>query len=653
MMKYLALPIIFILFTTTAFAQGNKLKKANESFAAAEWLKAIEQYRDAYEVVDDKNKKTEIIFQIAECFRHMCDPQHAEMWYKKTIDREFQNPVIYLYYANALRTQGKLKEAEPMYRKYKELVPDDIRGENGIQSCRTAQQWIDFPNGYLVENFKPANSRACDNSPAFGRDDYKVIFFASTNESAKGQVREGIGEKAFDIFYTKLDKKDKWSAPVSVGDEINTEFEEGSPSINKSFTKMYFSSCKPVKGKKASAHIMVSTLSGETFGTPEMLDFAGDTVDIIHPAISNDEKTLYFVSDMPGGIGGYDIWKVTSNDEGKWGTIENMGPEINTPGNELYPYSHADGTLYFSSDGHLGLGGLDIFKAKNENGKWVVENMRSPINSYADDYGIIFQPNEERGFFSSGRDKKDIDLYSFVLPPIRFNIAGKIIDDRSEKPLAEAVIKCISSDGITTDTKSGPDGTFKFALKPNTDYVFIAFREGFLNNKARQSTKGEVKSKDFAAQINLTPIDKPIEVSDITYDFARAELRPESKTALDKLVETLNDNPNVTIEMMANTDYIGNDKANTELSQRRAQSVVDYLISKGIAIDRLSAKGNGETVPKVVDEKLSKQFSFLPAGTVLNETFIKTLTPDNQEFANQVNRRTEFKVLRTDYVPKQ
>jgi peptidoglycan-associated lipoprotein len=652
-LKELLIVCSLIFLSITSFSQGNKLKKATDAYNANEWLKAIELYRDAYEVVNEKPKKTEIIFYIANCFRHMNDAIHAELWYKKTIDREFQNPIIFLYYADALRMQGKYKDAEPWYRKYKDLVPDDKRGENGIQSCQLAQKWTENPTGYTVEDMKFFNSRSYDYCPAYGRSDYMLVYFASCRDEAKGTVREGTGVKPSDIFVSKLDKKDKWSDPVPLGEDVNSEFEEGSPSVNKSFTAMYYTACRPVKGKKASSQIYVSTINGEEVGKGSIIELAGDSIEVMHPAIAPDENTLYFVMDAPGGQGGYDIWKSVKDGE-KWGAPENLGSDINTPGNELYPYVHNDGTLYFSSDGHIGLGGLDIFKANIQNDmRWKVENMKAPINSASDDFGIVFYATEERGLFSSNRNGKADDIFSFILPPLRFNITGVVLDERTEKPLADATVKSISSDGTTTDIKTAADGTFKFALKPNTDYVFIALRQGYLNNKARETTKSEIKSKDYNTVISLTPIDKPIELPNIFYDFAKAELRQESMLALDKLVETLNDNPNVTIELMANTDYIGNDKANMELSQKRAQSVVNYLIEKGIAQDRLKATGNGESSPKTVDDKLAKQYPFLTAGTALNESFIKSLSPDNQEFANQINRRTEFKVLRTDYIPKQ
>lgn len=652
--KILILLLPTILISLTVSAQRSKLKKASDTFDAGEWTKAIELYRDAYEVVDDKTKKTEIIFKIAECYRHMNDAVHAELWFKKTIDRESQNPLIYLYYADALKMQSKFKDAEPMYRKYKELVPDDIRAENGIQSCQLAQKWIDNPNGYLVEDMKFINSKANDICPAYGRNDYMVIYFTSSRDGSKGTNKHGATGQLFsDIWVSKQDRKDKWSDPVALGEEINSEAEEGAPVFNKNYTTVYYTVCKQGKNKKLGCQIYTSQVSGESFAKGEPIDLFGDSIVAAHPAISPDENTLYFTSDMTGGLGGKDIWKTTKDEEGKWGKPENMGPDINTAGDEMFPYVHPDGTLYFSSNGLVGLGGLDIFRAKLQpDGKWKVENMRAPLNSTSDDFGIVFQENEEKGLFSSTRNGKDDDIFSFVLPPLRFNFAGFVRDDRTEQPLAEAIVKCIGSDGVASDAKTAKDGSFKFTLKPNTDYVFIAIKEGYLNNKSRETTKGENKSKDFKATIDLTSIARPIEVPDIIYDFGSPELRPESIIALDKLVEKLNDNPNVTIELMANTDYIGSDKTNLELSQKRAQNVINYLIEKGIEQDRLSAKGNGETSPKTVDEKINKQFAFLSVGSVLNEAFIKTLSPDNQEFANQINRRTEFKVLRTDYIPK-
>ncbi|MFW6372047.1 MAG: OmpA family protein, partial [Bacteroidota bacterium] len=328
---------------------------------------------------------------------------------------------------------------------------------------------------------------------------------------------------------------------------------------------------------------------------------------------------------------------------------------INTDQDEVFPYVHPDGTLYFSSNGHIGMGGLDIFKAtENEDGKWEVENMKTPINSASDDFGIVFQADEERGFFSSSRGlRNNDDIYAFVLPPLKFNIEGVVKDEKTEEPLDNVLVKSIGSDGITLESTTGKKGEFKFMLRPNTDYVFLASREGYLRGKERETTKGLGKSKDFNTTIFLASIDKPIQLPNIFYDFNKADLRPESMVTLDRLVETLNDNPNVTIEIMSHTDYRGSDSFNDELSQKRAQSVVNYLIEKGIAPDRLSAKGYGETRPKTIDSKIAEEWPFFEEGVTLTEAYIKSLKSlEQQEVANQINRITEFRVLSTDYKQK-
>ena len=649
--KGLFIIIPVLLFNVNIHGQKKEFDKGTALFESGEYLLSIASFKDSYEKAD-KPMKNEIVFRISECYRRLNDFAKSEIWYKKAIDREYQNPLIYLYYANALRMQIKYKDAEVNYRKFKELVPDDIRGENGLQSCLIAQKWIDNPNGYIVENLKFINSKGNDYCAAYGRTDYGVIYFTSSREGSKGTAKHGATGQLFsDIYMSKLDRKDKWSDPVSLGEEINTEAEEGAPNFNKALTTMYYTVCKQSKNKKMGCQIFSATLSGETFSKGAPIEFMGDSMIIAHPAISSDEKTIYFTADMPGGIGGKDIWKTTKVDE-KWGAPENLGPEINTVGDEMFPYVHADGTLYFSSNGFIGLGGLDIFKAKMQDGKWMVENMRSPINSPQDDFGICFKENEESGLLSSNRNGNDDDVYTFVLPPLKFTLLGSVKDERTEKPLSDVAIKSIGSDGLTADAKTAADGSFKMNLKPNTDYVFIATTKGYLNGKQRETTKGESKSKDYKTTILLTSIAAPIELPNILYDFGKTDLRPESMVSLDKLVETLTENPNITIELLSNSDYIGDDKTNLDISQKRAQSVVNYLIEKGIDSDRLKATGNGESKPKVVDEKINKQFPQFTNGTELSEKFIKTQTPDDQEFANQINRRTEFKVLRTDYIPK-
>ncbi|MCB8994279.1 MAG: OmpA family protein [Bacteroidales bacterium] len=657
--------IIFILLLQIcvimpAAAQNKKDKdhKAKMAFNAGEYYKAVDLYKTAYNKIKDKNKQNEVIFKIAECYRIVRDNRKAELWYKKAISKNYQDPLVYLRYGEMLMMSENYQDAVVQFKRYKELVPDDPRGENGIRSCQVAVEWIENPTGYEVEEMRYFNSKERDFSPTFGEEDFNTVYFTSTREDATGKETSGAsGESFSDIFVSNMDIKGKWSTPVPLSDEFNSEADDGTPSVSADFSTMYFTRCPRGKKEQLGCFIYYSHRSGGEWAKPDKIKIAEDSVVVAHPAISPDNLTLYFVSNLPGGYGGKDIWKITRENEGaEWSQPVNLGEDINTPGDEMFPYVHPDGTLYFSSDSHIGIGGLDIYKATmGENGRYTVDNMRPPINSSQDDFGITFEKDVERGFLSSSRKGRGNDeIYSFYLPPLKFNLTGFVRNEKNNEPLGETSIKSIGSDGITAEATTNEEGGFRFMLKPNTDYVFIASRKGFLNGKERETTKGLEKSKDFRTVIYLSPVDQVIELPNIYYDFGKWDLRPESMVALDKLVETLNDNPNITIELMSHTDSRGSAQDNQVLSQKRAQSVVDYLISKNIAPDRLQAKGYGESVPKVVDEKIAGENKFLTVGQVLSEEFINSLpqTNNEQETAHQINRRTEFRVLSTDYVPK-
>jgi len=659
-MRFLSFVFIMLLMggllSDAAAQKRDRTSKARAAYNAGEYRVAADLLKDAYNKVNDKEVKKELVFLVAECYRLTGDNRNAEMWYKKAVRAEYQNPVIYLRYADALMMDEEYEEAREQYEKYRELVPDDPRGIDGIQSCELAVNWMENPNGYTVENMKYFNSRDRDYSPCFGTEDYQLVYFTTTREEATGNDLHGAtGQNFSDIFQSRMDRKGKWSVPVPLSEEINSEFEDGTPIMNADFSTMYFTRCKVNKNTNFGCQIYTSNLSGDKWSEPEAIALSDDSVIIAHPAIGPDELTLYFVSDMPGGVGGKDIWRVTRTNEGdEWSTPENLGEIINTVDDEMFPFVHADGTLYFSSNGKIGLGGFDIFKAsRDEEENWTVENMKYPINSGADDFGIVFEHNMERGFFSSTRKGRGNDeIYSFILPPLKFNIIGEVRDDQTDELLIDAKVKSIGSDGITVETTTSDEGAFRFMLKPSTDYVFVASRVGYLNGKERETTKGLENSSDIKTIIYLSNIANTIELSNsnVFYDFARWDLRPEALVSLDQLVETLDDNPTVTIELMSHTDARGSDTVNIELSQKRAQSVVDYLILKGVDPVRLTAKGYGETLPKVVTMRIAEEYSFLRQGTRLTEQFINSLSSlEEQEIAHQLNRRTEFRVLRTDY----
>lgn len=647
--------IFVLLLQGISVAQLSVYNKANEYYENGQYYQAIDLLRDAYSKVTDNNIKSDITFQVAECYRKTNQPRKAEMWYKKSIQKKYSNPIIYLYYADALKMNEDFEEAIENYKEYKRLVPEDPRGETGVRSCELAIKWMENPNGYKVANMKFFNSRESEYSPAFAKAEYDEVYFTSSRDGATGDdTHGGTGYNFSDIFTSKQDKKGNWSTPVPLGENINTEFEEGAVSMSKDFNTMFFTRCERHKKDAIGCMVFQSTRRNEEWGNAEPVLMLNDSIVVAHPSLSDDELTLYFVSDMKGGQGKKDIWKVTrTSPEGDWGVPENLGADINTPGNEMFPFIHDDGTLYFSSDYHLGMGGLDIFRATMENGAWKIENMRYPINSTKDDFGIIIEKDKERGYFSSSREGDD-DIYSFVLPPLKFDVEGVVLNDKTDAPIAQATVKLVGSDGMTLTNETDDEGAFKFMLRPNTDYVFIASKKGFLTGKDKETTKGITESQTFSAEIRLSSIAEPIELPNIFYDFAKWNLRPESMVALDKLVETLNDNPNVVIELRAHTDSRGSALANVELSQKRAQSVVNYLIEKGIQPARLRAKGYAATMPKVVDKKLAGEHDFLMEGTKLTTDFIEGLeSEEQQEIAHQINRRTEFQVISTNFQPQE
>jgi peptidoglycan-associated lipoprotein len=652
--------ILFILLLMIASmqdspAQKRKAERAYSSFNAGEYYDAIDLFKDSYSKArkTDKAARTDLSFMIGECYRLTNDPKNAETWYRLAVKSSYSKPDAQFWLAESLKKNGKYQQAIDEFKKYKQIAPSDSKGDQEILACQLASEWLRNPEAYKVEELKDLNSTDSDFSPAYGRDDFGVIYFTSSRDDAAGNKTHGAtGQNFTDIFESRLDKKSKWSTPVPV-ENLNSDAEDGTPCFSSDFREIYFTRCEAGKREKKGCMIMVSKRTGEKWGDPVNTTILPDSLVAAHPALSSDGLTMYFVSDMPGGFGLKDIYVVTRADASDpWSKPKNLGPDINTTGNELFPYIRSDGNLYFASDGHIGMGGLDIFKATPQpDGSWVVKNMKPPINSSSDDFGIIFEDGNERGIFSSTRKGKgNDDLYTFELPPLRFNVTGLVKDEKTGSPIQGSVVQLIASDGSNLQAETGASGDFKFTLKQDVDYIFLASKRGYLNGKEKETTKAQEKSRDYMVTILLTAIDKPIELPNIFYDFGKWDLRPESMVSLDKLVETLNDNPNVTIELMSHTDSRDTEEYNLDLSQKRAQSVVQYLIEKGIDPARLSPKGYGESTPKVVDAAIASQNPFLKQGTSLTEQYINSLASEEQkEIAHQINRRTEFRVLRTDY----
>lgn len=649
-----------------ATAQSNQLVKAQAAYDAQKYAEAITLFKDAYKKEDDKPTKAEIIFKTADCYRKVDEHKQAEIWYKKAIRVKYPEPIVHLYYADAMKNQGKYEEAIVEYNTYAELAAGDPRGANGAEACALAKKWIENPTRYEIENVAQINGRLNDFSPTYASKDYKELVFTSSRDDASGKEVDGwTGESFTDLFQTKIDRKGKWSKPSPLDVTINSVYNEGASALTPKGNVMYFTRCAKAKKEAMGCDIYKSKAQGSKWAEPELLPFfaaseADSTKKIVtngHPAINEDETTLLFVSDNPeGGLGGKDIWMAKWDEEKKrWGKPTNLGSTINTPGDEMYPFLHADGTLYFSSNGHMGMGGWDIFKAeKLGDGSWGnVTNMRYPINSEGDDFGIIFEKESEKGYFTSNRNggKGGDDIYSFILPQLIFSLQGVVTDEKSSKPVEGATVSIVGTDGASLETTTDGSGFYKFDIAPATSYVITASHPEYLNKTGKTTTVGLEEDKALVHDFQLQPIDKPIELPNIYYDLGKWELRPESKVSLDGLVTTLNENPTIVIELASHTDSRASDSYNLTLSQKRAQSVVDYLIENGIDPDRLVAKGYGESQPRTID----KDFSFFKKGDVINDAFINKYKNDEQKFeeAHQLNRRTEFSVLRKDFVPKE
>ncbi|MCL1933606.1 MAG: OmpA family protein [Candidatus Azobacteroides sp.] len=641
---------LFLLFLSCKTA---KLSDAVAKEGRGEYYAAAQTYRKVYSKTSPKKTwlRGSIAFHMAECYREIGNAQRALGAYNNSIRYRYPDSSSVLHSAQMLHKLGKYGDAIKLYNAFLDSVPDNITAKNGITGCDSAVFWKKNPTLYVVKKMDKFNSRDGEFSPMLSGEKYDQLIFTSSRKEATGDEKSAItGLKNNDFFLAKQDEKGQWMKPVKMDSTLNTEFDEGCCTFSGDGATLYYTYCAEEEGIPKTAEIRKSSRSGAAWSAGERMDIFRDTLTMAaHPAVGADGY-LYFVSDAKGGYGGKDIWRILLA-EATVTRPENLGPEINTPGDEMFPYMREDGTLYFSSDGHPGMGGLDIFKAvQTVDGKWKIENMKSPVNSMADDFGVTFEGLKEKGFFSSNRnDSRGSDhIYSFERPGVQVFVEGWVLD-KEEEVIDNAVVRMVGKDGSDKRIFTRNDGTYTAELVRGMEYVMLGSAPDYLNQKQTLSVPDEEKSETFYVDFYLAPISKPVLIENIFYDFDKATLRPESKKALDELIALLNDNPNVTIELLAHTDRKGSDAYNMDLSQRRAQSVVDYLIKGGIEKDRLTAVGYGKSEPKEVTKNLAKQYEFLPEGQKLDVEFIETLSPKEQEIADQINRRTEFKVLRTDY----
>jgi peptidoglycan-associated lipoprotein len=673
LMKYLVstvLLMIVLIGNQSVMAQRNPAKGADEAFERKMYTVAAERYKKAFNKVKKKSEERDrITYRMAECYRLTGNYKRAEATYKRVFRSEFpkKTPEIYLNYAEVLKMNKKYTEAIENYNLYTEKVPDDPRGVAGAETATMIEEWLKNPSKYELTALKKVNSRESDFAASWASPNFNEIIFTSTRDGATGKEKDGWLDQNFsDLFISKLDRKNEWSTPVLLdkAEIINTKASEGAPFMNSTFNKLYFTRCDNYEKRKSGCQIYVATRSGRDYGKPTPVLISGvDTLDIIgHPTLSENEMILYFSAERKGGFGGKDIWvSLREKKTDPFNRPLNIGPIVNSKGDEIFPFLRNDTTLYFASNGHGGMGGLDIFVTTiDTGGVWgTPRNLKYPVNSTNDDFAITFHPTEERGFFSSNRDNpKGIDnLYYFMEPPVLFTIAGTVKDEKTLQFVESATIQLIGTDGMTLSTRTNDKGYYLFGnsqINKNTTYEIIVDKENYFTKSGVETTVGVEFSRDFVKDFMIDPIpQKPIALPDILYDLARWELKTQYEDSLQGLITTLQLNPTIVVELASHTDNRDTEEKNDILSQRRAQSVVDFLILRGIDPDRLVAKGYGERVPRELDQTIKVNGYSFEQGTLLDETYINAL-PSNEikEAAHQLNRRTEFRVLSKDFVPK-
>lgn len=656
MKKAVYIIVCLLLTAVAAGCRTPKLSEADAQFQRGEYYDASVTYKKVYNKLrkkEERPQRGEVAFKMGRCYRLLNMSARASAAFQNALRYEYPDSTTHFMLAQALHADGKYAAALRSYDKYLEFCPDDSLAINCAEGCRTAQEIRARGSRYVVKQAKLFNSRRADFCPMYLGADYDQIYYTSTTEKATGDKKSEItGMKNADVFFSKKNEKGEWERPEPVEGELNTEFDEGIVAFSPDAQTMYLTKARRELNAPTSVEIYTSTRSDAKWSAPVKFEITADTLSTFgHPAVSPDGEYLYFVSDMPGGYGGKDIWRISLKE--RQGSLVNLGPDINTEGNDDFPYVRSDGSLYFSSDGHPGMGGLDIFRATAVGDpadlRWKVENMGFPINSAGDDFGITFGKGED-GFFSSNRgDARGYDhIYIFEYDPVRITIEGLVMD-KDEEPVKNAIIRIVGNDGSNQKEVARDDGSFSFALQRGVKYVMLAGAKGYLNQKQEFASDSTMEDANYWVEFILPSISKPSVVENIFYDYDKADLRPESKTALNELIAVLHDNPNVTIEMASHTDRWGSDAYNINLSERRAKSVVDYLVENGISRDRLQPHGYGKSRPKTVTKRIARLYPQFKEGDILTEEFIKTLSEEDQQAADQINRRTEFSVLSLTY----
>lgn len=650
--------LISISFLATMIGCGSysSLEKADKSYEKFQFKIAVDQYKGVLSKVKDRKQKMQITFKIAECYRNMQDYSKAEQYYTRAIKMKYLDPYAYYLKGNMLKNQEKYEEAIYEFRSYVKEVPSDTLGAIALKTCEDAIKWKEEKTRYVIENEKMLNSKYNDFAPMFYQKG--AIVLTSDRDDVKNDNLYGwTGLRYTDIFVTPTTKeKAKGKAAVlklekpilfDETDVITTNFNDGVVTFDRKFGTMYYTQCNEKKGKGYNCKIYVThRKKGNEWEDPQVLPFCTDTfAKYGQPALSPDEKKLYFSSDMQGGFGKHDLYMCSFVKRSKtWGDPVNLGPVINTAQDELFPFVYTNNTtLYFSSDGHPGMGGLDIFTSNWDEDHWTKPaNLKSPINSGGDDFSIIVKPGGSKGkgyagYFASNRPgSRSDDIYSFYMTPLKYTLRGTVFNLKTKEVVPEATVIMMINDTSKLVAITDKSGGYQFKLDADNNYMVFASKRLFFDSEEKTVTTMNLDfSEDFVRDLNLDPfLDVAIELEGIYYGLDSFDLRPASKVILDSLYNILMKHPYIVIELASHTDCRATAGYNITLSEKRAQAVVDYLVEKGIPSDRLVAKGYGES------QLVNRCACEADTGSGINCT----------EEEHQQNRRTTFKILRTDYV---
>ncbi|MEO9257215.1 MAG: OmpA family protein [Crocinitomicaceae bacterium] len=695
-MKKLVVFSLFFIACSTIYAQRNYIQEANEYFRNEDFCEGAAKCQIAYGKITPKADKArklkgEMAFKAGECYRFTEKFADATDWYDKAILLRYYEvePKVYLYNGDMYLAMGEFDKATENYRAYLKLIPEDKDGLDGMKKIELAQQYKAERTRYIVKLLTKINKPEYDMSPMFGDKKNTELYFSSMRDGSTGSTKDPRScQNHSDIWVSTMDKKGNFGQPVLIdGELINTDVNEGAVCFDGRKKTMFFTRCPDIKKENLGCDIWVSEAKAKGWDVPKKLNLkTADSISVGHPCVSFDGKFLIFASDMPGGKGGKDLWYTTYDRKSDtWLTPINMGPEINTPGNEMFPTFGLDGSLYFASDGLLGMGGLDIFRAvKGDTNQWVKPtNVGFPLNSVSNDYGLI-ESDKDHGYFTSNRRANEAqgeyadEIWGYSLPPNLFTLKVIIAEASTNgkgKRIENAKVKVTGSDGTTWEGITNDIGEVYFEKKPDesryineeTEYVIEASLEGegdkgYYPNSGGVSTVGINQSQDFVKEIALLP-KTPIRLPEVRYALAKWELlvnsEINSKDSLNFVYDLLQTYPKLIIRLTSHTDARGSSLSNRILAQKRAQSCVNYLVQeRGVDSMRLVASGRGEDQPRVVWLLNGQYLVDNPRDTaaqtiVLKEEYINQFKQSDKvlfEKLHQLNRRTEGEVVSFDYV---